>query len=122
MITYSDTLSRLMYAAADFVLVPSMFEPCGLTQMIAMRYGALPVVRTTGGLADTVIDCDADAKNGNGFVFYGVDDQSLDECIQRAIKTFQDRKTFYELQERVARVDYGWEASGNVYAQLYESL
>ena len=122
MITYSDTLSRLMYAAADFVLVPSMFEPCGLTQMIAMRYGALPIVRSTGGLADTVIDCDADAKNGNGFVFYGVDDQSLDECIQRAIKTFQDRKTFCELQERVARVDYGWEASGNVYAQLYESL
>ena len=122
MITYSDALSRLMYAAADFVLVPSMFEPCGLTQMIAMRYGALPIVRSTGGLADTVIDCDADQENGNGFVFYGADDQSLDECIQRANKTFQDRKKFHELQERVARVDYGWEASGNVYAELYESL
>jgi len=122
MITYSDALSRLMYAAADFVLVPSMFEPCGLTQMIAMRYGALPIVRSTGGLADTVIDCDADGENGNGFVFYGADDQSLDECIQRANKTFKDRKKFHELQERVARVDYGWEASGNVYAELYESL
>ena len=122
MITYSDALSRLMYAAADFVLVPSMFEPCGLTQMIAMRYGALPIVRSTGGLADTVIDCDCDSVNGNGFVFHNADNNSLDDCVLRAIKSFKDRKKFASLQERVALVDYGWEASGNMYASLYESL
>jgi len=122
MITYSDALSRLMYAAADFVLVPSMFEPCGLTQMIAMRYGALPIVRSTGGLADTVIDCDYDSVNGNGFVFHNADNNSLDDCVLRAIKSFKDRKKFASLQERVALVDYGWEASGNMYASLYESL
>lgn len=64
MLMYSERLSHLMYAAADFVLVPSLFEPCGLTQMIAMRYGALPIVRKTGGLADTVIDIDNNKIEG----------------------------------------------------------
>jgi starch synthase len=99
--TYSEPLARMIYGAADMFLVPSMFEPCGLTQMIALRYGAIPVVRSTGGLADTVVDVDAGNSSGstgaesgvpiNGFVFAGIDSGSLESALDRAIVMYRDR-------------------------------
>jgi starch synthase len=119
-----------IYAAADFVLVPSLFEPCGLTQLIAMRYGAIPVVRATGGLADSVYDVDYGqgkaawevlgstdpARDGpactNGFVFEGTDGGAVDSALHRALDCFYgrdgDRSGFRALQARVMRQDWSW--------------
>ena len=127
---FDEPLSRLMYAAADFVLVPSLFEPCGLTQLVGMRYGAVPVVRSTGGLADSVFDCDygrgkaawevagsADAEGDgagctNGFSFEGTDAGAVDSALHRALDTFYgvdgDRSSFRALQARVMRQDWSW--------------
>ena len=127
---FDEPLSRLMYGAADFVLVPSLFEPCGLTQLVGMRYGGVPVVRATGGLADSVFDCDygqgraawevagsADpARDGpgctNGFAFDGTDAGALDSALHRALDAFYgaagDRAGFRALQARVMRQDWSW--------------
>ncbi|GMH38139.1 hypothetical protein BSKO_06023 [Bryopsis sp. KO-2023] len=121
LLLYSEPLAHLIYAAADFVLVPSMFEPCGLTQMIAMRYGALPIVRRTGGLADTVIDLDA--GDGNGFVFDGVDEGSLDRSLTRAFGVFRDdREKFNQVSHKNMDLDFSWEKSAASYVQTYESV
>jgi starch synthase len=126
LIFYSDALSHLLYAAADFVLVPSMFEPCGLTQMIAMEYGALPIVRKTGGLADTVFDLDDGAKpydERNGFVFEGADNHAIQECMNRAFDLFKHRRQDLRLiQERVMKTDNTWEKAGKEYVRLYRAM
>ena len=126
LIFYSDALSHLLYAAADCVLVPSMFEPCGLTQMIAMCYGALPIVRKTGGLADTVHDVDdpsmSDSKK-NGFVFEGADNNSLDGALDRAMRYYHERKPWWKgMQEQVMDIDNSWERAGEEYVQLYRMI
>ncbi|KAH9305384.1 hypothetical protein KI387_009788, partial [Taxus chinensis] len=93
LLTYSEELSHMLYAAADIVLVPSMYEPCGLAQMIGMRYGAVPIVRRTGGLADTVFDVDhlhTGANQGNGFVFEGIDEGSLNGALERAFQCYNE--------------------------------
>ena len=126
LIFYSDQLSHLLYAAADFVLVPSMFEPCGLTQMIAMEYGALPIVRKTGGLADTVFDLDDGSKpydDRNGFVFEGADNGALSQCMNRAFDSFKHRQQdFRQCQERVMQTDNTWEKAGQEYVRLYKAM
>lgn len=119
---YSEPLAHMLYAAADFVLVPSLFEPCGLTQMIAMRYGALPIVRRTGGLADTVIDADADASNGNGFVFDGADESSCGGAIDRALTLFRgDPGQFEAISTRNMNSDMSWTQSTSSYLELYRA-
>mmetsp|Transcript_25344 Transcript_25344/g.63457 ORF Transcript_25344/g.63457 Transcript_25344/m.63457 type:complete len:704 (-) Transcript_25344:737-2848(-) len=126
LIFYSDPLSHLMYAAADMVLVPSMFEPCGLTQMIAMCYGALPVVRKTGGLADTVFDVD-DAGVAehlkNGFVFEGADYASMDRALDRGFEYYGAKKEWWaSMQEKVMEVDNSWERAGQEYIRIYNVM
>jgi glycogen synthase len=133
---------RSIYAAADFILVPSMFEPCGLTQLIALRYGAVPVVRSTGGLADSVYDVDTPAGRGraawevlgstdaegdgpactNGFAFDGTDGRAVDSALHRALDTFYggdtgDRTGFRALQARIMRQDWSWCVFGRVGGQ-----
>jgi starch synthase len=118
---YSEALAHLLYAAADFVVVPSMFEPCGLTQLIALRYGAVPVVRSTGGLADTVTDVDADPAHGNGFAFTGADEASLDGALGRALAMHRDRPGDWAgLVSRNMAEDVGWAAAAGEYVRLYE--
>ena len=126
MIMYNEALSHHLFAAADVVLVPSMFEPCGLTQMIGLRYGCLPLVRKTGGLADTVVDVDdagAPEAAKNGFVFEGSDEASLDSALDRALKYFKERPEFWNSTvQRAMGQDFSWEQSSKKYLQIYDHV
>jgi starch synthase len=118
---YSEKLSRLIYAAADIFLVPSMFEPCGLTQMIALRYGCIPIVRKTGGLADTVHDVVEDSRGGNGFVFDGIDGGSLDVSLTAAFDFYKEKKQWDSLRRRVMAESgrWSWGEASNEYLKIY---
>lgn len=123
LVMYSEQLSHYLYAASDCFLVPSMFEPCGLTQMVAMKYGSLPIVRRTGGLADTVIDVDQDPQNGNGYVFDGADEGSLDQALDRALNGYRNqRDTWSEKVKQVMDINNSWDNSAQSYIGLYRSL
>jgi glycosyltransferase involved in cell wall biosynthesis len=123
MIMYSEPLAHMLYAAADFVIVPSLFEPCGLTQMIAMRYGALPIVRRTGGLADTVFDADSGSDTANGYVFDGADEGACNGAIERAFLLFKEsRERWMELSLRNMNSDMSWRVSAESYHELYRQI
>lgn len=127
---FDEPLSHLVYAGSDFLLVPSIFEPCGLSQLIAMRYGAIPVVRKTGGLADTVFDCDHDVERAaaaglepNGFSFEGQDNASIEYALSRALEKFyNDRQGLNRLQETAMRQDWSWNRPSQEYIELYCAL
>lgn len=117
----AESLVHRIFAAADIVLVPSRFEPCGLVQLYAQRYGALPVARKTGGLADTVVDCDSKLETGTGFLFDEPTADALFAATQRAISAYESSR-WGALRRRVMRLDRGWERAGRQYEQLYKSL
>lgn len=116
---YDEALGHQIYAAADFFLMPSRFEPCGLGQMIALRYGTVPVVRRTGGLADTIIDVDASPEAGNGFVFGPFDPVSLLDAVHRGLGRFRDREAWRALVTRAMQADFSWGHSAKRYVELY---
>jgi len=117
----SESLVHRIFAAADVVLVPSRFEPCGLVQLYAQRYGALPVARATGGLVDTIVDCDAKLETGTGFLFDDPTADALFAATQRAVSaTTSPRWT--ALRRRVMRLDRGWERAARQYEQVYKSV
>jgi starch synthase len=118
---FDGRLARQLYGGADMVLVPSLYEPCGLAQMIALRYGAVPVVRQTGGLADTVVDA-AQARQGNGFVFSDYNAGALLEALKRALRVYRRPARWQALQRRGSRqaLRLGWERSAEAYAALYQ--
>jgi len=116
----SEALVHRFFAAADIVLVPSRYEPCGLVQMYAQRYGALPVARATGGLIDTVVDCDAKLETGTGFLFAEATVDDLLAGAQRAIAA-RTLPRWPALVRRVMRLDRGWERPARRYEQLYRS-
>jgi len=117
---FQPDLGRQIYAGADIFLMPSRYEPCGLGQLIAFRYGTIPVVRRTGGLADTVQDFDADPERGLGFVFEELDVDALLRAVNRAITRFRDTKTWRRLMQRAMRADFSWKSSAKSYLELYE--
>lgn len=112
-IKFDRALAQKIYAATDLFLIPSRFEPCGLTQMIAMRYGALPLVRATGGLNDSVID------GQDGFAFEKYEVRQMSVCLRRAIKTF-GTPTWKKMVESAMQKDFSWEKSAREYVSLYE--
>lgn len=115
--TFDERLARRIYAGSDFILVPSKFEPCGLTQMIAMRYGTIPVVRRTGGLADSVTD------GQTGFVFSQYAGAALATSMREAINFFySNSKKYEEMVKRVMREDFSWKQSARKYKELYEKI
>ena len=116
-IGYNAELANKIYAASDFYLMPSKFEPCGLSQMIAMRYGSIPVVRSTGGLHDTVIPFDG--THGTGFVFDGYDATALLKSIGDAIKVYQDKNQMNTLVHNAMTTDFSFAVSAETYADLY---
>lgn len=123
---YDETLAHQIYAGADLMLVPSLYEPCGLTQLIAMRYGAVPVVRRVGGLADTVFDahfCHRPAEQRNGFVFDGATLEELEFALERAIGLwFQHREAFQALSLNGMRMDFSWREPARRYLKIYDEI
>jgi len=117
----SEALVHRIFAGADFALVPSRFEPCGLVQMYAQRYGALPIARATGGLVDTIVDCDAKLETGTGFLFEELTVDALLGAVERAIAA-RTLARWSSLVRRVMRLDRGWDRSARRYEQLYRSL
>ncbi len=114
---FDERLSRRLYGSADVILVPSRYEPCGLVQMIAMRYGAVPIVRATGGLRDTVRDYAAGA--GTGFLFEEPSVEALAAAIRRAIDLHWDPRAWQTLQRRGVRQDFSWAKPARRYAAVY---
>lgn len=113
------TLPRLVFGGADIFLMPSRFEPSGLTQLEAMRYGAVPVVRATGGLGDTVLDVDLKKEEGTGFVFKPYDPWALYGALVRALTCFEMKDIWYELVRRAMSADFSWTKSAENYLKLY---
>ncbi len=120
-ITYSETLSHLIQAGADYFIVPSRYEPCGLTQMYALRYGTVPVVRHTGGLADTIHDVNIFA-DGNGVVFYDPSSIALQEACTRAITLYQQKDVWKKIVKNNMKFDFSWEHPAQEYITIYQQL
>ena len=122
-IFFSDDLARKIYASADMFLMPSMFEPCGLGQIIAMRYGAVPIVRHTGGLVDTVWHYGASNPQGNGFVFNDYVASGLMWAVNQALDTYNnDKEGWSRVLENAMSSDFSWNKSARKYKELYEKL
>ncbi|NIA69947.1 glycogen synthase GlgA [Pelagibius litoralis] len=124
-IGYDEALSHLMQAGADAILVPSRFEPCGLTQLYGLRYGTLPVVARTGGLADTVIDANEAALQAGvatGFQFAPVAAAPLADAVDRACDVFADKKLWTAMVRRAMKHPVGWETSAAAYARIYREM
>jgi starch synthase len=114
------TLPRLVFAGADIMLIPSRFEPCGIVQMEAMRYGSVPIVRATGGLADTVKNYEPETDEGWGFVFHEFDAWAFFAQIVRALETYRQEKNWRKIQTRAMSQDNSWESRAKIYVELYE--
>ena len=119
-IGYKADLANQIYAGSDFFLMPSKFEPCGLSQLIAMRYGSLPIVRATGGLDNTVIGYPLD--NSTGFKFWGYDGWQMKEAIDCALGVYHDKYTFNSMRKSAMQSDFTWKKSAEEYLKLYKSL
>lgn len=117
---HDEALAHRIEAGADMFLMPSKYEPCGLNQMMSMRYGTLPIVRATGGLADTVRDADHDGAHGTGFTFAEYKPEDLLHAIQRATTAFRDRARWRSLQRNAMSADFSWERSARQYVELYQ--
>ena len=122
-IGYNEELSHRVYAGADMLLMPSKFEPCGLSQMIAMRYGTLPIVRETGGLRDSVLPYNQFTGEGTGFTFANYNAHEMKATIERALSVYRDEpETWNKLVRNAMAADFGFERSAEGYARLYIDL
>jgi starch synthase len=119
-IGYNEKLSHLMYAGADFLLMPSRVEPCGLNQMYSMRYGTVPVVRKTGGLKDTVLDYSE--TGGYGVTFNNATVGEITEAIYRGTQLYDNKKKFKAVRKKMMGLDFSWTRSAKEYVDLYKSL
>ena len=121
-IRFSNELAQRIYASSDIFLMPSNYEPCGIGQLIAMRYGAVPVVRETGGLKDTVQQYDKYAKSGNGFVFSNYNAHEMMYALKRALSTYGSFEVWMQIEHNAMNSDYSWKESAREYKELYEKL
>jgi starch synthase len=123
-IGYNNELSHLIEAGADMFLMPSHYEPCGLNQIYSLKYGTVPIVRKTGGLADTVKDWDEENyygfDHGNGFSFYDYSGYALFKSVERAINTFKQKDIWKKIQANGMKQDFGWKQSAEKYLELYK--
>lgn len=118
---FDNRLSHQMYASADLLLMPSRYEPCGLAQMIAMRYGCVPLAHATGGLVDSIRDVLVD-EGGTGFMFKEPTSDALFRCLRKALDLYPDRPAWQSLQRRGMQQDFQWKRSARAYSQLYRQI
>lgn len=120
---YNAELANLVYGASDMFLMPSLYEPCGLSQLISLRYGTVPIVRETGGLNDTVHSYNEETTEGNGFSFTNYNAHDMLHTLRRAISYYrQDKDVWRQLMVSGMTGDYSWENSARRYAELYKSM
>ena len=118
---FNAELAQKIYAGCDMFIMPSRFEPCGLGQIISLRYGTIPVVRATGGLAETIIDYDSDNEHGNGFSFVNFSSEGMIDAISRAISVYNNKPDEWRtLVKRAMELDFSWDSSANKYVELYK--
>ncbi|MEO1297033.1 MAG: glycogen synthase GlgA [Cyanobacteria bacterium J06636_16] len=126
-LSFNEELAHLIYAGADLMIVPSNFEPCGLTQLISMKYGTIPVVRGVGGLVSTVFDWDYDKDHlqaeRTGFVFYELDNCAIESALNRALDLYyEEPKLFQQLAIQGMQYDYSWKNAGDEYLEVYDFI
>jgi starch synthase len=121
-ISFDESLAHLIEAGCDIYLMPSLYEPCGLNQMYSLKYGTLPVVRKTGGLADTVVEVDVKKGKGTGFLFSAYDPDALWKAIEKALACFADKDLWGQLIRHAMAQDYSWSRSAGEYLKLYQGL
>ncbi|MFC1529628.1 glycogen synthase GlgA [Gemmatimonadota bacterium] len=121
-IGYNDPLAHRIVAGCDYLLMPSIFEPCGLSQIYAMRYGTIPVVRGVGGLVDTVIDLTKEPEQGTGFVFHNTTPQALMAAVHRAFSVYRQPRIWPNLRRRVMSLDFSWEQPAKEYLAIYRDI
>jgi starch synthase len=118
---FNAPLAQRIYAGSDMFLMPSRFEPCGLGQIISLRYGTIPIVRATGGLAETVIDVDANPRDGNGFTFEEFSSEQMRETVERALKVYNEKpEEWKQLVVKALKSDFSWNRPAEKYLKLYE--
>jgi starch synthase len=118
---FQHELGRRIYASADLWLMPSCYESCGLGQMIALRYGTIPVVRTTGGLADRILGLDGDTEHGNGFSFHELSAAGFLSAVRRALRHFESKARWNRWVPRAKREDVSWNRSAGAYVEAYDA-
>jgi starch synthase len=122
MITYSDPMAQRIYAASDFFLMPSLFEPCGLGQMISMRYGTIPIVRETGGLKDTVSSYQEETGEGNGFCFRNYNAHDMLFTIRKVLEIYKKKTLRSKLIKAAMSTDFSWDIPSGKYMELYDKM
>jgi len=122
-LSYDSPLAHRIYGGSDLILIPSRYEPCGLTQMIGMRYGCVPLARSTGGLKDTIRDYQESSSRGStGFLFKEADSPALSMAMRRALAVYEDKRRWRGLQRRGMKQDFSWDVSARKYYDLYIDL
>ena len=121
-VMYDEALAHKVEAGSDITLMPSRYEPCGLNQIYSLKYGAVPVVRATGGLDDTIVEWDPKRQTGTGFKFYGYAAEDLLGTLRRALVAFQDKDSWEQLMRNGMAQDYSWEKPSKAYVECYEEV
>ena len=121
-IAYDESLSHKIYAGSDVFLIPSRYEPCGLTQMYSLRYGTIPVVRATGGLDDTIQEYDPERGTGNGFKFQEYSSAALLGSLEKALEIYRKKDGWRDLMQKAMACDFSWEMSAREYLRLYQRI
>jgi starch synthase len=118
---YDYSMAHKIFAGSDMILIPSRYEPCGLNQLYALKYGAVPIVTATGGLTDTVDEFDVDSETGTGFKFFPPNAMALERAVLKAIRVYRDQPEVWKrLMIRGMNKDYSWNRSAREYLALYE--
>jgi len=121
-IGYNEVKARRIYAGCDMFLMPSRFEPCGLGQLISLRYGTIPIVRGTGGLLDTIIDHTESKEAGNGFIFHEFEGKELIGAVKRALTAYDNEEEWSRMVETAMSMDFSWRKSSDIYVEHYKKL
>ncbi len=121
-IGYDETIARRIYSGCDMFLMPSRFEPCGLGQLISLRYGTIPIVRGTGGLLDTIIDYGEDREAGNGFIFKNFDSDEMISAVKRAVRVYRNKEEWTHMIKAAMSMDLSWKRESGIYLDHYNKL